>query len=114
MEAGARLDQVYAHCETIELTDRELLDLFRRGVRRSAHSPNIMFGWIVGALGWPQDPLQTEILYQARDPQAPSEVRKAGVYYGFGLGTQKTRNILEVLYRVYMAPPFDRTTNGNM
>jgi hypothetical protein len=112
--AAAQLDQVYDARESIELSDRELLDLFRRGVRRSAHSPNTMFGWIAGSLGWPRDPLLTEILYQAMDPDAPLEVRKAGIYYGFGLGTSKTKNILEAMYRVYMAPPFDSTTNRNM
>jgi hypothetical protein len=113
-KAGAKLDEVYENRETIELSDRELLDLFRRGVRRSTHSPNLMFGWILGSLGWPRDPLLTEIFYQAVDPKAPPEMYKAGIYYGFGLGTQKTKNILEAMYQVYMSPPFDRTTNGNM
>ena len=48
------------------------------------------------------------------DPAAPLKVRDAGIYYGFGLGTEKTKNVLEAMYRVYMAPPFDRTTNSNM
>lgn len=113
-EAGKKLDQVYANRDAVELSDRKLLELFRRGIRRSARSPNMMFGWISSALGWPRDPLLTEILYQAVDPDAPPDVRKAGIYYGFGLGTTKTRNILEAMYRVYMAPPFDPTTNGNM
>ena len=113
-EAGATLDEVYENRESIELSDRELLDLFRRGVRRSSHKPNLMFGWILGSLGWPRDPLLTEIFYQAVDPKAPSEMYKAGIYFGFGLGTKKTKNILEAMYRVYMSPPFDRTTNGNM
>lgn len=113
-DAAAKLDQVYANRVTIELSDRELLELFRRGVRRSAHSPNQMFGWISGSLGWPRDPLLTEILYQALDPEAPVAVRKAGIYYGFGLGTSKTKNILEAMFRVYMTPPFDRTTTGNL
>jgi hypothetical protein len=113
-EAGARLDQVYQSRDSLELEDRELLDLFRRGVRRSTHSPNAMFGWISGALGWPPDPRLTEILYQATDPEAPLDVRSAAIYFGFGLGTEKTRNILEAMYRVYMAPPFDRGTNSNM
>jgi hypothetical protein len=112
-EAGARLDEVYAQRESIALSDRELLQLFRRGVRRSKHSPNTMFGWIAFALGWPQDPRLTEILYQGVDPQAPPEVRKAAIYYGFGLGTTKTKSILEAMFRDYMAPPFDRTTNAN-
>lgn len=112
-EAGAKLDEVYAARESIELSDHEVLQLFRRGVRRSKHSPNTMFGWIASALGWPQDPRLTEILYQGVDPQAPPEVRKAAIYYGFGLGTEKTRNILEAMFRDYMAPPFDQTTNGN-
>lgn len=112
--ASKQLDDVYANREEIALSDRELLELFRRGVRRSAHTPNTMFGWISGALGWPRDPLLTEILYQATDPRAPLKTRSAGIYYGFGLGTAKTRNILEAVFRVYMAPPFDRATNGNM
>jgi hypothetical protein len=73
-----------------------------------------MFGWISGALGWPRDPLLTEIFYQALDPAAPPEFRNAGVYYGFGLGTSKTSNILEAMFHVYMAPPLDRTTNNNL
>lgn len=112
--AAVRLDQVYNAHESIELSDRELLDLFRRGVRRSAQTPNTMFGWIASSLGWPRDPLLTEILYQAVDPHAPLEVRKAGIYYGFGLSVSKTQNSLEAMYRVYMAPPFDTTTNRNM
>lgn len=112
-EAGARLDEVYQNWETIELSDRELLDLFRRGVRRSSHGPNLMFGWISTALGWPRDPALTEILYQAVDPNAPFEFRKYAIYYGFGLGTAKTKNILKAKFRVYMSPPFDRRTNRN-
>lgn len=112
--AAARLDQVYGARESIELSDRELLDLFRRGVRRSAHTPNTMFGWIASSLGWPRDPLLTETLYQAVDPHAPLAIREAGIYYGFGLGVAKTQNILEAMFRVYMAPPFDIGTNHNM
>jgi hypothetical protein len=112
-ESGAQLDAAYADRENIALTDRELLELFRRGARRSAHKPNMMFGWISSALGWPGDPLLTEILYQGMDPQAPPEFRNAAIYYGFGLGTSKTKNVLEALFQAYMAPPFDRTTNGN-
>ena len=113
-DAGMKLDQVYVDRGTMDLSDRALLELFRRGVRGSTRSPNEMFGWISGCLGWPRDPLLTEILYQAVDPQAPLAVRDAGIYYGFGLGTAKTRNILEAMFRVSMTPPFDRTTNGNM
>jgi hypothetical protein len=112
-EGGAKLDAAYAGRDAITLSDRELLELFRRGVRHSAHKPNVMFGWISGALGWPGDPLLTEILYQGLDPQAPLEFRNAAIYYGFGLGTPKTKNVLEALFQAYMAPPFDRTTNGN-
>jgi hypothetical protein len=113
-EAGAKLDQVYAGRENFTLSDRELLELFRRGVRSSAQTPNTMFSWISSALGWPRDPLLTEIFYQALDTKAPFKFRDAGIYYGFGLGTAKTKNILEAMYQVYMTPPFDRTTNGNM
>lgn len=113
-EAGKQLDQVYANHENIALADRELLELFRKGVRRSKHPPNSTLGWISSALGWPKDPLLTEIFYQALDPKAPEDFYKAGVYYGFGLGTPKTKNILTALFNVYMAAPFDQTTNGNM
>lgn len=112
--AGKELDQVYANRKSINLSDRELLNLFRRGVRRSENSPNVLFGWISGALGWPTDPQLTETLYQGVDLNAPKPVRDAAVYYGFGLGVQKSRNILEAMYHVYMAPPFDRTSNGNL
>ncbi len=112
--AGAALDEVYANRRSLTLTDRELLESFRRGVRRSTHTPNTMWGWISTSIRWPRDPMLTEIMYQAMDPNAPPDVRKAGNYYGFGLGTEKTRNILEAMYRIFMAPPFDRTTNGNM
>jgi len=73
-----------------------------------------MQGWISSALGWPRDPALTEILYQGVDPNAPFEIRKAAIYYGFGLGAAKTKNILKAKFQVYMSPPFDRTTNGNM
>ncbi|QDU48987.1 hypothetical protein [Gimesia panareensis] len=113
-EAGRQLDDAYANRLQLKMTDEELLDLFRRGQRHSTHSPNIMFGWIFGALGWPRDPRLTEIFYQGLDPTGPPAVRKAALYYGFGLGTKKTKNVLQALYGVYMAPPFDDTTNRNM
>lgn len=113
-ESGEKLDQLYASANTVDVSDRELLDLFRRGVRYSSHRPNVLFGWISSSLGWPRDPMLTEILYQACDPNAPAEIRKAAIYYGFGLGTEKTNNILQAMFRVYMAPPYDRTNNGNL
>ena len=112
--AGEELDRIFNNRNSIELTDRELLDLFRRGFRRSSQSPNSLFSWISSALGWPGDPLLTEIMYQAVDSTAPQDVYNYAIYYGFGLGVPKTHNILEATFRVFMAPPFDRTTNGNM
>jgi len=112
-EAGQQLDQVYDHHDQVTLKDRELLALFRRGVRRSTKTPNMLFGWISGSLGWPTDPLLKEIFYQATDARAPFAVRDAAVYYGYNLNSPKTRNMLEVLFQAYMSPPFDRTTNGN-
>jgi hypothetical protein len=112
--AGMELDRVFADRAPIELADRELLEPFRRGLRRSENPPNSMFGWIIGSLGWPQDPMLTEIFYQATDPGAPGEVRDAAIYYGVGLGVAKTKNMLEAMFRVFMAPPFDRTSNGNL
>lgn len=113
-EAGKKLDQLYDNREKLALTDRELLEAFRLGLRHSSYKPNIMLGWLSGALGWPRDPRLTEIFYQALDPKGPAEVRKAALYYGFGLGSEKTRNVLRALFGVYMAPPFDDTTNRNM
>lgn len=113
-DAGKALDDAYENRDTIALSDAELLDLFRHGFRRSTNTPNVMSGWISGVIGWPRDPRLTEIQYQASDTRAPIDVRKAAIYYGFGLGQFKTKNILEAMYRVYTAEPFDRTTNGNM
>ncbi|QDT90544.1 hypothetical protein [Gimesia algae] len=113
-QAGKKLDELYDNREKLRLTDHELLEAFRRGIRHSSYSPNVMFSWICGALGWPRDPRLTEIIYQGLDPTGPVEVRKTAVYYGFGLGTDKTRNVLQALFHVYMAPPFDATTNQNM
>ena len=112
-EAAKKLDDVYEHRDTIEIKDRELLELFRRGVRRSSHTPNTMLGWISGALGWPVDPKLKEIIYQATDSQGPFKFRDSAVYYGYNLHAPKTKNMLEALFQAYMAPPFDRTTNGN-
>lgn len=112
--AGKQLDDVYAKRDQLKMTDAELLELFRQGLRHSKHSPNVMIGWFSQSMGWPRDPRLTEILYQALDPKGPPGVRKAALYYGFGLGTKKTKNVLRALYHVYMAPPFDATTNHNM
>lgn len=112
--AGKQLDDVYAKRDQLKMTDAELLGLFRQGLRHSKHSPNIMIGWFSQSMGWPRDPRLTEILYQALDPKGPPGLRKAALYYGFGLGTKKTKNVLRALYHVYMAPPFDATTNHNM
>lgn len=114
VQAGKKLDELYENREKLAITDRELLETFQLGLRRSSHSPNMMFGWLSGALGWPRDPRLTEIFYQALDPKGPVEVRKAALYYGFGLGSEKTRNVLRAIFDVYMAPPFDDTTNRNM
>lgn len=112
--AGKQLDDVYAKRDQLKLADAELLELFRQGLRHSKHSPNVMIGWFSQSMGWPRDPRLTEILYQALDPKGPPGLRKAALYYGFGLGTKKTKNVLRALYHVYMAPPFDATTNHNM
>lgn len=113
-QAGKELDEVYANREQLKISDAELLDLFRRGLRHSTHSPHEMFGWIFGALGWPRDPRLTEIYYQALDPAGPLEVRQAALYYGFGLGTEKTENVLQAMFHVYMAPSFDAMTDRSM
>ena len=115
--AGKQLDDVYAKRDQLNLTDAELLELFRQGLRHSKHSrysPNHMIGWISSALGWPRDPRLTEIFYQALDPTGPPGLRYAAIYHGFGPGTKKTKNVLRALFHVYMAPPFDATTNHNM
>ena len=114
LEAGKQLDALYAERESLTVTDAKLLELFQHGVRRSAHGPNVMFGWISSALGWPHDPQLTEIQYQGMDVAAPIGFRNAANYYGFGLGTIKSDNILEAMYRSYLAPPFDRINNQNM
>ena len=69
--AGKRLDELVLSSEKPTLSDRELLEAFRQGLRRSSLSPNGLFGWLSRALGWPSDPRQTEIFYQAADPAAP-------------------------------------------
>lgn len=111
--ASKKLDQMVASQQAGMLSDQELLELFRRGLRKSKLRPNSLFGWLSGALGWPKDPRLTEIQYQALAPTAPAEVRHASIYYSFGLGTEKTPNILRAMVEVFMAPPWDRTTNYN-
>ncbi|HEY0985238.1 hypothetical protein, partial [Schlesneria sp.] len=112
-DAGRKLDEVYQQKESLEMSDRELLRLFRRGVRRSKQTPNEMFGWISGALGWPLDPMLSEIMFQAVDPRGPFPFRDAAVYYGYNLNKPKTKNMLEALVQAYLAEPFDRTSNSN-
>jgi len=113
VEAGKQLDVLYTQRQQLEITDQQLLELVRQGLRTSK-TPNAIIAWVSSALGWPGDPRTKEILYQATDTRAPVKIRKAAIYYGFGLSREKTKNMLETMARVYMAPPFDRTTNNNM
>lgn len=112
-EAGKQLGDVFEKLDQSQLNDRELLQLVRQGLRRSTKPPNSVIGSLAYALGWPADPLLKEIMYHAIDVRAPFPIRDVGVYYGYNLNEPKTRNMLEALFQAYMAPPYDRTTDGN-
>ena len=71
VEAGARLDQLVKNPSAARLTDREILDAFRAGLKRAKTSPNSLMSFLTNALGWPGEPYQTEILYHAAALDAP-------------------------------------------
>lgn len=74
-DAGKRLDDLIASQHNLELSDREILDAFRQGLKRSTTSANRKFSFLSQALGWPSDPYQTEIMFHAAALDAPSTLR---------------------------------------
>ncbi len=105
--AGKRLDELYLSREKLTVTDRELLDAFRQGLRRSSVHPNGLFGWFSTASGWPKDPFQTEIFYHAADLAAPQEIRYNSVYFGLGNFGKKSDNVLRLFGQILATEPYD-------
>lgn len=96
VEAGERLDQLVKDPANPPLTDREILEAFRAGLKRAKTSPNSLMSFLTNALGWPSDPYQTEILYHAAALDAPKQVRYYSVYYGLGTWWNKSDNVLQL------------------
>jgi hypothetical protein len=117
--AGKRLDDLVQARERPTLSDRELLEAFRQGLRRSSLSPNGLFGWLSRALGWPSDPRLTEIFYQAADPAAPQAIRYNSVYFGLGnhgLGNRRNKNdnVLRLFARILATEPYDHSLGNSV
>lgn len=104
--AGAALDQLYAEREHLDLTDRELLDKIRRGLRRSTIRPNLLVSWITSIFQtWPQDPAAVELLYHTLDaPEQTSgndSLRYCSIYFCFSNLQEKPDNVLRAMAEVY-------------
>jgi len=112
--AGKQLDELYASREHLTQTDREILEIFRRGFRRTSLQPNLLVSWIAVALGWPADPYQREIFYHLADPRAPLEVSYTAVYFGMNPSLEKTDNELQNLHSLFVSPPVDRGLAHNL
>lgn len=110
--AGKELDQLYLNRKDISVTDRKLLDTFRQGLRHSTIRKNVLFGYLSSALGWPADPMQTEIMYHASSLDAPKNIRNNAIYFGLGNGWDKSENVLR-LFADIVCTPTDRTTRHN-
>ena len=105
--AGAALDQLYAGREKLDVTDRELLDQIRRGLRRSTIRPNLLVSWITSIFQtWPQDPAAIELLYHtldAPDQQSGNDSwRYCSIYFCFSNLQEKPNNVLRAMAQVYV------------
>ncbi len=107
-EAGKRLDElIQSKFELTDISDREYLDLFRQGLRRATSSPNVLFGRMSIALGWPADPYQFEIMFHAAAIDAPNEIRKSAIYYWLGRRDPSTDNMLRLFAEIMSKPQSD-------
>lgn len=100
--AGMRLDELLTRESLADLTDQQVLEIFRKGLRRSRATPNQLFGWLSRSLGLPTDPRQTEIFFQAADPAGPAAIRQAAVYFGL-TGSTLSPNVVALFHDILIS-----------
>lgn len=110
--AGEELDELLKLDDFSHLTDRDILAVTQKGLRRSQH-PQRALSWLAAAIGWPSSSWQTEIYYQACDPRGPAAIRYAAVYHGLGNWQAKHSNVLRLFARILASEPFDRSQGHN-
>ena len=118
-DAGAALDKTYANRDKLALTDQELLERIRRGLRRSKVRPNLLISWIATTFqSWPQDPAAIELLYHTLDAPEKStgndSLRDSSIYFCFSNLQEKPDNVLRTLAQIYVSRPGRDDTNGRI
>lgn len=103
---GKELDRLYRKLAGDKRPDREILDIVRRGLRRTRNHRTSILRTIGNRYIWgkrPQNPYAVEIMYHAADPTDGFGTRHYAVYFGLSvLASPKPTNVLRTLVDVCM------------
>ena len=103
---GEALDSVHRSLGSDTRPDREILDIVRRGLRRTRNHRTSILRTIGNRYIWgkrPQNPYAVELMYHASDPDDRFGTRHYAVYFGLSvLASPKPPNVLRALVDVCM------------
>ena len=103
---GEALDRVHRALGSDTRPDKEILDIVRRGLRRTRNHRTSILRTIGNRYIWgkrPQNPYAVELMYHASDPDDRFGTRHYAVYFGLSvLASPKPPNVLRTLVDVCM------------
>ncbi len=105
-EGGRKLDEIYEGKTDVVLSDQEILDAVRQGLRRTKNHRTLILRWIGNKYIWgknPQHPYAVEIMYQAAHPSDKYGTRHYAIYFGLSVLNKRTPSINQVLIENYLA-----------
>ena len=116
-EAGKRLDDLFRNREQTTLSDSELLEAVRRGLRTTSEHRMPILRWIGNRYIWgqsPQNEQAIELMYHAADnSNAGLGTTYDAVYFGLSVIEDKPDNVLQALASIGMTTN-DHNTLGRI
>lgn len=105
-EGGVLLDKLFPSLQDSTLPDNELLQIVRKGLRRTSRDRESVLRAIGNRYIWnkaPQNPAAIEIMYHAADPRNMYGTRHYAIYFGLSvIGPEKPANVLRTLVSICM------------